>query len=232
LTNDAAKTYATLNGLTDATWDEDFAMFMRPWLSGAAALAAVFALSVPFAIAQDEKKTDSKKPEVKKKKTDEDSKEASDEVPTDPRLKKYYDRIKKEAETKFKKGKKGFIYLVSTKETTYEPSSHAAAAGGEPTYDAWVKKEVFRTEDREEGVQKIVKYMMEFPPPDPKAKKGKKGLESATPSPKREWQIESFPKTKAGEGEADAAYDKISRAVERENMAADWQKKEKAKKGQ
>jgi hypothetical protein len=206
----------------------------------------------------DKKKGDAKDEEMKEKGEaksegekgkDKDSDKAPE--PTDEKQKKQFDKIRLGIEKKFRKSTKETVYVYTTTEkvaekieSTSEPTPGVEpgkggrdkgrgtqkAGGGVEDWEIVVKNNAYMTKDRDEAVEKVYKFIVEYPPPLPGARKKKGEADDGPPPPQRDWAfIKAFPATKEGEKQAEAEHERLDRAFQKQAQQAAWKKQQRKK---
>lgn len=201
--------------------------------------------------AKKEKGSEEKK-EGEEKKSEPKSDADKAPEPTDEKQAKQFKRIRDDVERKFRKSKREMVYVYATSEKTLEriePTEEAAPseppakgrAGAKPggaigggsagQWELVVKNTAFMTKDREDAVEKVYKFLVEFPPPAPGSRKKKPKVDDEPPPPERSLLgVQAFPTTKDGEVQAEAYHQNLEDKFRKEqnNHAA---KKMQRKKG-
>ena len=190
------------------------------------------------------------KDEKKGKGKDEEPKSGEDAKGGDltPVQEKLLEKLKLAIEKKFPKSKGERIYVVYLTDVSYEApgvepsappekgdkkrSPRGEGAGGAPawggSYQQVVKREAAKIEGRDAAIDRVTKFMTEYPPADPKTK-AKKGADGPPP-PHREWDLlGSYSNNKAGIAQADQTLERAERDAEKKNRADEWKRKDKMK---
>jgi len=204
----------------------------------------------------DKKKGDAKDEEMKDKgeaKSEGDKDKDKDKAPepTDEKQKKQFEKIRLGIEKKFKKSAKEQVYVYTTTEKIaekIEPTAEPApgietgkgkggkgraepkAGGGAGEWEIVVKNNAYMTKDRDEAIEKVYKFIVEYPPPLPGSKKKNAKEDDGPPPPQRDWAfVSSFPATKEGEKKAEAAHEQLDRKFQKEQQQAAWKKQQRKK---
>jgi hypothetical protein len=200
----------------------------------------------------EKKKGDAKGEEMKDKgeaKSDVDKDKTPE--PTDEKQKKQFEKIRTGVEKKFKKSTKDQVYVYTTTEKIAEkiepttdptpgvdPGKNKGGkgrvaqkpSGGAGEWEVVVKNTAYMTKDREEAVEKVYKFMIEFPPPLAGAKKKNAKEDDGPPPPHRDWAfVKAFPATKEGEKQAEAEHERLDRKFQKEQQQAEWKKQQRKK---
>lgn len=105
-------------------------------------------------------------------------------------------------------------------------------AGGSAHLEPSIKYAVYLTKDREEAIEKVYKFLVEFPPPLPGAKKKKAKGDEDPPAPERSLlSVQAFNATKEGEKQAEAAQEQLENKFRKETQAQEWKKQARKKQG-
>jgi hypothetical protein len=191
------------------------------------------------------------KGETAEKKDDEKSDADKPREPADEKQKKQFDKIKIDVERKFKKSKREQVYVYATSERTMErvepaeepaptqtvqrgrnPNRGAGAAAGAGHWEPVIRNTAYLTKDREDAVEKVYKFLVEYPPPAPGARKKKKSKDETDEPPPPERALLSvnvFPATKEGERQAEAALEQLENRFMKEQRQIEAKKQARMK---
>jgi hypothetical protein len=115
------------------------------------------------------------------------------------------------------------------KRGTNAPGGGAGIGGGGaviPAHlEAVIKNTVYTSKDREEAVEKVYKFLVEFPPPLPGAKKKNIKGDDEPPPPQRSLlEVVAFPATKEGEKRAEAKQEELEKRFRNTHQAQEAKK--------
>jgi hypothetical protein len=203
------------------------------------------------------KKKDAEKDEMKEKdepKSDGDKEgdKGKAREPSDEKQKKQFEKIKLSVEKKFRKSSKEVVYVYTTTEKTaerVEPTSEAppteqpgkggrggkgkpTGQGGAGHWEVEIKNTAYMTKDRDEAIEKVYAFLVEFPPPAPGSRKKKAGESDEPPPPERSWEfIKTFPASPEGEKQAEAEHERLEKIFMKQKQQADQKKMARKKAG-